>query len=114
MIQQVFLTKEVVVYGMEKNLASPQGVTTGKHKQELKPPEPMLLFFNGNYDLGFQKVNKYRLATTVQLLGIHKLIDQDSDYENTIAAKFMLMTESRHDLVEAREIVEENLDDYNF
>ncbi|GJU82479.1 hypothetical protein Tco_1284844 [Tanacetum coccineum] len=56
----------------------------------------------------------YELATTVQLLRMHNIIIQDSDYARDVAAELMLLIKLRHDYVEAKDIATKNLDDYEF
>ncbi|GJZ25223.1 hypothetical protein Tco_0562682 [Tanacetum coccineum] len=114
MVKQVFLDKEVVVDGMERNLSYPLGVTTGNHGQVLEHLEPRILFFNGNTYMEFQRISEYGLATSVQLLRMHNIIVQDSNYARQVATELMLVIESRHDYFEAKDIVEKNLDNYDF
>ncbi|GJS92361.1 hypothetical protein Tco_0799329 [Tanacetum coccineum] len=114
MIKQVFLNEEVVVDVMDRNLAHPQGVTTGNNRKLLEHFEHGILFFKGNIDLGFQWISKYGLATILQLLRMHNIIVQDSDYAKQVAAELVLVTELRHDYFKANDIVEKNLDVYVF
>ncbi|GJR34083.1 hypothetical protein Tco_1209767 [Tanacetum coccineum] len=52
LIQHVFLNKEVIVDGMERNLVPPQSVTTRKLGEVIEHLKPGILFYNGNVELG--------------------------------------------------------------
>nr|GEU64262.1 hypothetical protein [Tanacetum cinerariifolium] len=112
--RHAFLKAGVRVDGMERNLVPPMGVTTGKHGHVIEQPEVGILFFNGNTNLGFQRIGKFDLATTIQLLRMYSFIILDSDYVRIVADELMLLIESRHDVVEAIECVTKNLNDYEF
>ncbi|GJS88640.1 hypothetical protein Tco_0771276 [Tanacetum coccineum] len=49
-IKEVFVSKDIVVDGMHKNLVPPPGVE-GSRGLVIKEPESMILFYNGNFDL---------------------------------------------------------------
>nr|GEU57291.1 hypothetical protein [Tanacetum cinerariifolium] len=58
LIQHVFLNKEVIVDGMERNLVPPQSVTTRKLGEVIKHLKPEILFYNGNVELVMKKITK--------------------------------------------------------
>nr|GEX65415.1 hypothetical protein [Tanacetum cinerariifolium] len=97
--RNAFLKADVRVNRIERKLVPPMGVTTDKYGQVIKHLEPGILFFNGNTNLGFQRINKFDLATIVQLLRMHSFIIQDSDYARTVVVELILLIESRPDCV---------------
>ncbi|GJR69783.1 hypothetical protein Tco_0015848 [Tanacetum coccineum] len=83
-ISEVFVTNEPLVDRIGRNLIPPKGVITGTSGQVLKHLEPGILYLNGNWELSFQGVSEFKLASLVQLLSIHSLIVQDSDYAKLV------------------------------
>nr|GEX10624.1 hypothetical protein [Tanacetum cinerariifolium] len=67
MIQPVFVTQDIKVPGMERNLIPPQGVD-GSPGLVISKPEAGIFYYNGNSDLVFQRENEFHLATTAQLI----------------------------------------------
>nr|GEX10625.1 hypothetical protein [Tanacetum cinerariifolium] len=67
MIQPVFVTQDIKVPRMERNLIPPQGVD-GSPGLVITEPEAGIFYYNGNFDLVFQRENKFHLATTAQLI----------------------------------------------
>nr|GEV26539.1 hypothetical protein [Tanacetum cinerariifolium] len=53
--KEVFVSEDVVVDGMHRNLTPPLEITFGKSDQVLENPEAGILYFNGNWDLVFQR-----------------------------------------------------------
>ncbi|GKB60529.1 hypothetical protein Tco_0916715 [Tanacetum coccineum] len=66
-LQQVFVKENIVVDGMKRNLAPPPGVE-GRKGLVIKEPEEGIFYYNGNFDLVFQRVSELHLATTAQLI----------------------------------------------
>ncbi|GKB53881.1 hypothetical protein Tco_0904634 [Tanacetum coccineum] len=82
--------------------------------QVLKQLEARILYYNGKWDLVFQQVSEYALASTMQLMRTYKLIDVDSKYAQKMADELMWLIESRPDNSKARENVEKNLYAFGF
>ncbi|GJT27869.1 transport protein Sec23-like protein [Tanacetum coccineum] len=77
------IEEDVVVDGMHINLTPPLGITSAKFVQVIKKLEVEILYYNGNFDLVFQR----------------KVYDE-----------LIWVIEARLDVVATREIVENNLD----
>ncbi|GJS11829.1 hypothetical protein Tco_0368625 [Tanacetum coccineum] len=82
LIEQVFVKEDIRMDGMERNLIPPKGVT-GSRGLVITEPEAGIFYYNGNFDLVFQR---------------------ETELEFTIEAK--------DDAEEAKKIVKENLDDF--
>ncbi|GKE22174.1 hypothetical protein Tco_1433686 [Tanacetum coccineum] len=108
-IKEVFVSKDIVVDGMHKNLVPPPGVE-GSRGLVIKEPESMILFYNGDFDLVFQREEEFRLATTTQLIRIQSAIHRDTLEGVEMFKKMELTIEARSDVTEARKIIKENLD----
>ncbi|GJT78605.1 putative reverse transcriptase domain-containing protein [Tanacetum coccineum] len=87
-----------------------EGVTSATSSKVIKELEEGILYFNGNFDLVFRRRSEYALASTVQLIRIQNLIKINSEYAQEVYENLIFQIESRPDFVEAREIVEMNLD----
>ncbi|GJS46418.1 hypothetical protein Tco_0596539 [Tanacetum coccineum] len=74
-------------------------------------PESGIFVYNGNLDLVFQRENEFHLAATTQLIRIQNAIKVDSVIAREMFDKMIYVIEAREDVVEARKIVQENLDD---
>ncbi|GJW16637.1 hypothetical protein Tco_0024073 [Tanacetum coccineum] len=88
MVRQVFLNKEVVVDGMERNLLPLHGVTTGRHGEVLKQPEARILFYNANVELGFQRVSEYstNLAINLRRIQVKDIVKEVENYLKTYSS----------------------------
>ncbi|GJV52317.1 hypothetical protein Tco_1448058 [Tanacetum coccineum] len=75
-LQQVFVKENIVVDGMKRNLAPPPGVECRKGLV-IKEPEEGIFYYNGNFDLVFQRVSELHLATTSQLIRLQGSIIRD-------------------------------------
>ncbi|GKF37183.1 hypothetical protein Tco_0113941 [Tanacetum coccineum] len=51
--KEVFVSEDIVVDDMYRNLNPHQGITTTKSGQVIEKPEAEILFYNGNFDLIF-------------------------------------------------------------
>ncbi|GJW90730.1 hypothetical protein Tco_0168283 [Tanacetum coccineum] len=86
------------------------GITTGLARQVIKEPEAGIFLYNRNFDLFFQRKSKFNLATTPPLIMIQNSIKIDSMIAQEMFDEMIWVIESRPDVVEARKIVEKNLD----
>ncbi|GJY16706.1 hypothetical protein Tco_0387128 [Tanacetum coccineum] len=66
-IQEVFVKEDIVVDGMHRNLIPPPRVE-GSRRLVIKEPESRIFFYNGNFNLVFQREEEFHLATTDQLI----------------------------------------------
>ncbi|GKG03074.1 hypothetical protein Tco_0310710, partial [Tanacetum coccineum] len=72
-IQEVFVKDNIVVDGMQRNLIPPPGVE-GTRGLVIREPESGIFFYNGNFDLVFQREEEFHLATTAQLIRLQNAI----------------------------------------
>ncbi|GKE82166.1 hypothetical protein Tco_1552166, partial [Tanacetum coccineum] len=110
MIQEVFVQEDIRVDGMERNLIPPQGVV-GSPGLVINEPKAGIFYYNGNFDLVFQRENEFHLATTAQLIRQLKHIKRDTPEGKDMVKKLQFAIEARDDVNEARRIIRENLDD---
>ncbi|GJT39130.1 hypothetical protein Tco_0938995 [Tanacetum coccineum] len=109
MVKEVFVLENIVVDGMDRNLAPPQGIVASVGLA-IKEPEVGVFFYNENLDLVFQRRSGYNLATTPQLIKIQDSIKIDLEIKREMYDELIWVIESRPDVVKARKIVEKNLD----
>ncbi|GKB00338.1 hypothetical protein Tco_0828331 [Tanacetum coccineum] len=109
LIKEVFVKEDIVVDGMHRNLVPPPGVVPPEGLV-ISKPESRIFFYNGNFDLVFQRESEFHLATTPQLIRILNAIKVDSENANEMYRKMIYVIEARDNLVEARKIVKDNLD----
>ncbi|GJW02949.1 hypothetical protein Tco_1561805 [Tanacetum coccineum] len=62
-IKEVFVKENIVVDGMHRNLVPPPRVVPSEGLV-IKEPESGILFYNGNFDLVFQREEEFHLTTT--------------------------------------------------
>nr|GEU93619.1 hypothetical protein [Tanacetum cinerariifolium] len=62
-IKEVFVKEDIVVDGMHRNLVPPPGVE-GFRGLVISEPELGIFFYNGNFNLVFQREEEFKLATT--------------------------------------------------
>nr|GEW27411.1 hypothetical protein [Tanacetum cinerariifolium] len=106
---EVFVNKDIVVGGMHRNQVPPPGVE-GRKGLVNREPESRIFFYNGNFDLVFQREEEFHLATTSQLIRLHKSFQMGSPEAEEIFAKLEMTIEAREDVSKARIIVKDNLD----
>nr|GEY09255.1 hypothetical protein [Tanacetum cinerariifolium] len=109
LIHEVFVKENIVMDGMHMNLVPPARVvrSVGLVINEL---EFGIFCYNENYDLVFQMENEFHLATTTQLIKIQDAIKIDSKIAQELYDKIIYVIQVRDDVVEARKIVQDNLD----
>ncbi|GJT81883.1 hypothetical protein Tco_1056225 [Tanacetum coccineum] len=66
-IKEVSVNEYIVLDGMHRNLILPLGVE-GSIGLVIKEPESGIFFYNGNFDLLFQREEEFHLAITAQLI----------------------------------------------
>ncbi|GJZ10544.1 hypothetical protein Tco_0545303, partial [Tanacetum coccineum] len=66
-LEEVFVKENIVVDGMHRNLVPPLGIE-GRHGLVIREPESGIFFYNGNWNLVFQREKEFHLATTAQLI----------------------------------------------
>ncbi|GJR95808.1 putative retrotransposon protein [Tanacetum coccineum] len=110
LIKEVFVKENVVVDGMHRNLAPPPGVE-GRRALVIHELEAGIFYYNGNFDLVFQRESEFHLATTIQLvrLRIHHMGFSRGrrDVQANGAGKLGVY---ECDVTKVREIVKDNLD----
>ncbi|GKB73628.1 hypothetical protein Tco_0935040 [Tanacetum coccineum] len=77
---------------------------------EREPGRRGSCFYNGNFDLVFQREEEFHLATTAQLIRHQNAIKRGSLDAEEMFAKLELTIEARNDVTKARKIVKDNLD----
>nr|GEY12324.1 hypothetical protein [Tanacetum cinerariifolium] len=95
----------------KRTLTLPQGVI-GKDGMVIRELEAGIFLYNGNFDLVFQR-SEQCLKSTTQLIRIQNLITVDSEYAQQVYDELTYEIEARPDFIQAREIVEKNLDASN-
>ncbi|GKE86638.1 hypothetical protein Tco_1560380, partial [Tanacetum coccineum] len=74
-------------------------------------PESGIFYYNGNYDLVFQRENELHLATTAQLIRQLSYIQRTSLEAEEIIKKIEFTMKARNDVEHARKIIRDNLDE---
>nr|GFA10701.1 hypothetical protein [Tanacetum cinerariifolium] len=107
-IQEVFVKENIVVDGMHKNLVSLLGVVASEGLV-IREPELEIFFYNGNFDLVYQKKEEFHMATTPQLIRIQNAIRINSLEAKEMYNKMNFVIEAMNDVIEAGKIVLDNL-----
>ncbi|GJT61685.1 hypothetical protein Tco_1005218 [Tanacetum coccineum] len=95
-LEEVFVKEDIRVDGMHRN-----GIE-GNRGLVIREPEPRIFFYNGNFDLVFQREEEFHLATTAQLIRLQNAIQRGSPEAEEIFAKLDLTIKARNDVTEAR------------
>ncbi|GKB71222.1 phospholipase-like protein, partial [Tanacetum coccineum] len=66
LLAEFFVKENIKVDGIKRNLIPPPGVE-GRKGLVIKELEEGIFYYDGNFDLVFQRVSEFHLATTVQL-----------------------------------------------
>ncbi|GJW40427.1 hypothetical protein Tco_0066272 [Tanacetum coccineum] len=120
-LQQVFVKENIVVDGMKRNLAPPPGVEGRKGlviKEPLlnlgqtwmlltqallnREPEEGIFYYNGNFDLVFQRMSELHPATTTQLIRLQGSIIRDTPEAEEVYNLIELEIESMEDVTKAK------------
>nr|GEU63740.1 hypothetical protein [Tanacetum cinerariifolium] len=108
-IKEVFVKENITMDGMHMNLVHPRGVV-GSRGLVITEPEYGIFFYNGNFDLTFQRESEFHLATTPQLIRTQQTIQRNTSKAEEMYKKLEFTIEARDDADEAKKIVKENLD----
>ncbi|GJZ04864.1 hypothetical protein Tco_0538139 [Tanacetum coccineum] len=92
-----------------KNLTPPQGII-GSPGLVITEPGAGIFYYNGNFDLVFQRESEFYLPTNAQLIRQLNYIQEKSPEAKKMIKKLELTIEARDDADEARKIVKDNLD----
>nr|GFA17283.1 hypothetical protein [Tanacetum cinerariifolium] len=103
-----FSAENIVVDGMHKNLVSLLGVVASEGLV-IREPELEIFFYNGNFDLVYQKKEEFHMATTPQLIRIQNAIRINSLEAKEMYNKMNFVIEAMNDVIEAGKIVLDNL-----
>ncbi|GJR75080.1 hypothetical protein Tco_0087445 [Tanacetum coccineum] len=76
----------------------------------IKEPESGIFYMNKSTNIVFQKESEFHMTSTVQLIRIHNQIKVDSEIADEMFKKMIYVMEARSDCIEARKIIEKNLD----
>ncbi|GJU40841.1 hypothetical protein Tco_1193798 [Tanacetum coccineum] len=83
LIKEVFFKENVEVVRMHRNLIPPLGVE-GRRGLVIRELEAGIFFYNGNFDLVFQREEEFHLATTAQLIRVMKGFSECKASESNI------------------------------
>ncbi|GKA27945.1 hypothetical protein Tco_0714113 [Tanacetum coccineum] len=101
---EVFVKEDIMVDRMHRNLVPPARVV-GSPGLVIIELEASIFFYNGSFDLVFQKDNEFHLATTPQLIRIQNAINVNSEIAQDMYNKMIYVIEAREDVVESRKIL---------
>ncbi|GJR91741.1 hypothetical protein Tco_0215752 [Tanacetum coccineum] len=108
-LHEVFVKEDIAVDRMHRNLIPPLGVV-GRKGMVIREPESGVFFYNGNFDLVFQREEKFHLATTLQLIRLHNEIIRGTLEAEEFFKKLEFTIKARNDANRARKIIQYNLD----
>ncbi|GJW35800.1 hypothetical protein Tco_0058720 [Tanacetum coccineum] len=108
-VKEVFVKENIMVDGIHRNLVPPLRVE-GRKGLVIREPESGVLFYNGNFDMVFQREEEFHLATTPQLIRLQNGILIGTPEAEEFFKKLELTIEARNDVNQARKIIQENLD----
>ncbi|GKB07764.1 hypothetical protein Tco_0836048 [Tanacetum coccineum] len=108
-LKEMFVTEDIRVDGMNKNLIPPPGFVPIEGLV-IKEPESGIFYMNRNTDVVFQRESEFHLTPTVQLIRIQNQIKVDSEIASEMYRTMNYVIEARDDCIEARKTVQENLD----
>ncbi|GJY11149.1 probable receptor-like protein kinase [Tanacetum coccineum] len=94
---------------MQRNLNPPLGVE-GTRGLVIREPKSGIFFYNGNFDLVFQREEEFHLDTTAQLIRLQNPIQKGFPEVEEMFVKFDLTIKARNDATEAKKDVKDNLD----
>ncbi|GJS53144.1 hypothetical protein Tco_0626506 [Tanacetum coccineum] len=108
-IKEAFVKEYIVVDGIHRNLIPSLGFVASEGLV-IKEPESRIFFYNGNFDMVFQKEEEFYRVSTPQLIRIQNPIKRNSSEAKEIYNKLNFVIEAMNDVIEARKIVLDNLD----
>ncbi|GKG28756.1 hypothetical protein Tco_0416121, partial [Tanacetum coccineum] len=107
--KEVFVTEDVRVDGMERNLIPPHGFMLIQGLV-INEPESGIFLMNRNTDIGFQRESEFHLTRATELIRLQKQIKVDSVIAKEMFLRMNFVIKARSDCIQARETVENNLD----
>ncbi|GJW95455.1 hypothetical protein Tco_0175127 [Tanacetum coccineum] len=96
-IDEVFGKEDIVVDGMHRNLVPPSGVE-GRSGLVIREPNVGIFYYNGNFDMVFQRESKFHLATTTQLIRLQSAIIRNTPEVEDMFKLMKLTIEARNDV----------------
>ncbi|GJR47580.1 hypothetical protein Tco_1315683 [Tanacetum coccineum] len=105
-LKEVFVTEDITVDGMYRNLIPSQGVV-GSRGLVITKPEARIFFYNGNFDLDFQRDNEFHLAISQHLIRTQSAIQRNTLETEEIYKKMKMAIEARNDVTMARKIIKQ-------
>ncbi|GJY89986.1 retrovirus-related pol polyprotein from transposon TNT 1-94 [Tanacetum coccineum] len=108
-IKEMFVTEDVRVDGMNRNLIPPPKIVPIEGLV-IKEPESGIFYMNRNTDVVFQRESEFHLAPTIELIHIQNQIKVNSEIASEMYRIMDYVIEARDDCIEARKTVQENLD----
>ncbi|GJY86334.1 putative reverse transcriptase domain-containing protein [Tanacetum coccineum] len=102
-LQEVFVKENIVVDRMHRNLIPPPGIK-GSRGRVIREPKSGIFYYNGNFNLVFQREEEFHLATTTQLIRLHDAIQRGTLEAEEMFKKMELTIEARNDVSQARKI----------
>ncbi|GKD52359.1 hypothetical protein Tco_1281335 [Tanacetum coccineum] len=107
-LKEDFVTKDIRVDGMNRNLIPPPRVVSIK-VLIINEPESGIFFMNRNTNIAFQRESEFHLTPTIQLIRIQNQTKVDSEIANEMFRKLIYVIEARGDCTKARETVMKGL-----
>ncbi|GJV39935.1 hypothetical protein Tco_1418375 [Tanacetum coccineum] len=107
-LKEAFVTEDIRVNGMNRNLIPPHGVVPIKGLI-IKEPESGIFFMNKNTDIAFQRESEFHLTPTIQLIRIQNQIKVDSKIVDEMFRKMIYVIKARSDCIKARGTVMKGL-----
>ncbi|GKC24228.1 hypothetical protein Tco_1026378 [Tanacetum coccineum] len=101
-IKEVFLSGDVRVDGMDRNLIPPPRVLPIQGLV-INEPESGIFFMNGNTEIGFQRESEFHLTPTTELIRLQKQIKVDSEIAKEMFSKMNYLIEARKIRLRVRE-----------
>ncbi|GKC75848.1 hypothetical protein Tco_1126622 [Tanacetum coccineum] len=101
--QPLSLTVYIVVDGMHRNLIPPSWVE-GSRWLVIREPKSGIFFYNGNFNLVFQREEEFDLATTAQLIRTQSSIQRGTPKAEEMYKKIELAIKARNDVTHARRL----------
>ncbi|GKE63607.1 hypothetical protein Tco_1513974 [Tanacetum coccineum] len=93
-IKEMFVTEDVKVDGMNRNMIPPPGVVPIKGPV-IKEPEAGIFYMNRNTDIVFQRESKFHLTPTVKLIRIQNQIKVNSEIASEMYGTMNYVIEAR-------------------
>nr|GEV80651.1 uncharacterized mitochondrial protein AtMg00810-like [Tanacetum cinerariifolium] len=108
-LKEVHMNKDILVDRKHRKLVPPPRVE-GRKWLVIREPKSGIFFYNGNFDLVFQREEEFHLATTAQLIRLYNFIQRGSPKIKEMFSKLELTIEAREDVAKAIVIIKDNLD----